>query len=87
MTVLIVDDSSVFRDRLKRMLTRCPGIEIVGETADAATALANIPRLRPDAVLLDLHMPGTDGFAVLRELKDRGEPTPVIDGLAPAPGV
>ena len=78
MTVLIVDDSSVFRDRLRRMLTPCSGIEIAAETADAVTALANIERLRPDAVLLDLHMPGTDGFGVLRELKARGEHTPVI---------
>ena len=78
MTVLIVDDSSVFRDRLRRMLARCSGIEIAGETEDAATALAHIASLRPDAVLLDLHMPGTDGFGVLRELKARGEHTPVV---------
>ena len=77
-TVLIVDDSSVFRDRLRRMLTRCSGIEIAGETGDAVTALANIERLQPDAVLLDLHMPGIDGFGVLRELKARGKHTPVI---------
>ena len=78
MKLLIVDDSSAFRDRLRRMLTGCSGIEIAGETADAATVPAHIERLRPDAVLLDLHMPGTDGFAVLRELKVRGEHIPVI---------
>ena len=78
MTVLIVDDSMAFRDRVKRMLSACPGIELAGEAVDGATALAEIERLRPDAVLLDLHMPGTDGFAVLRELKARGAHTPVI---------
>ena len=77
-TVLIVDDSITFRDRVRRMLSACPGIELAGEAADGTTALADIARLRPDAVLLDLHMPGTDGFGVLRELQARGEHTPVI---------
>ena len=78
MTVLIVDNSTAFRDRVRRLLSACPGIELAGEAADGATALAEIERLRPGAVLLDLHMPGTDGFGVLRELKARGEHTPVI---------
>lgn len=78
MTVLIVDDSAAFRDRLTRMLSACPGIELAGEAADGDTALAEIECLRPDAVLLDLHMPGTDGFGVLRELKARGQHTRVI---------
>jgi DNA-binding NarL/FixJ family response regulator len=78
MTVLIVDDSMAFRDRVRRMLSAYPEIELAGEAVDGATALAEIERLRPDAVLLDLHMPGTDGLGVLRELKARGEHTPVI---------
>ena len=78
MTLLLVDDSPAFRDRLRRMLSVCPGVEIAGEAGDGATALARIGWLRPDAVLLDLHMPGTDGFGVLRELKTRGSNIPVI---------
>lgn len=78
MTVLIVDDSISFRERLKRMLSAYPEIELAGEAADGATALTDIERLRPDAVLLDLHMRGTDGFSVLRELKARSDRTPVI---------
>jgi DNA-binding NarL/FixJ family response regulator len=78
MTVLVVDDSRALRARLRRLLTGYRGIDIVGEAADGATALAEIERLRPDAVLLDLHMPDTDGFAVLRELKARGRHTRVI---------
>ena len=78
MTVLVVDNSSAFRDRLRRLLAGCGGTVLVGEAADGATALADIERLQPDAVLLDLHMPGIDGFAVLRALKARGQHTPVI---------
>jgi DNA-binding NarL/FixJ family response regulator len=77
-TVLIVDDSMAFRERVRRMLSACPDIELAGEAADGAAALADIERLRPDAVLLDLHMRGTDGFGVLRELKARSDRTPVI---------
>jgi DNA-binding NarL/FixJ family response regulator len=78
MTVLIVDDSMAFRERLRRMLSGYPDIELAGEAADGATALAEIERLRPDAVLLDLHMRGTDGFGVLHELEARRDRTPVI---------
>jgi DNA-binding NarL/FixJ family response regulator len=78
MTVLIVDDSMAFRDRVRRMLIGYPWIELAGEAADGAAALADIERLQPDAVLLDLHMPGTDGFGVLRQLKARGGHIPVI---------
>lgn len=78
MTVLIVDDSEAYRDRIRRMLTAHPWIELAGEATDGATAVADIERLCPDAVLLDLHMPGTDGFGVLRELRARGAQTPVI---------
>jgi len=78
MMVLIVDDSAAFRDRLRRILSDCPGIELAGEAGDGATALSDIERLWPDAVLLDLHMPGTDGFGVLRALKARGAHMPVI---------
>jgi DNA-binding NarL/FixJ family response regulator len=78
MTVLIADDSTAFRDRLTRMLVGCPGIDVVGEAADGTIALAEIERLQPDAVLVDLHMPRIDGFGVLRELNARGCGTPVI---------
>lgn len=78
MTVLIVDDSMAFRDRVRRMLSAYHFIELAGEAADGATALTDIERLRPDAVLLDLHMPAPDGFGVLRELQARGEHLPVI---------
>jgi DNA-binding NarL/FixJ family response regulator len=78
MTVLIVDDSMAFRARVRRMLSAHPEIELAGEAGDGATALADVERLRPDAVLLDLHMPGTDGFSVLRELQARNEQVPVI---------
>ena len=78
MTVLVVDNSRAFRDRLRRLLAGCGVVDEVAEAADGATALADIERLQPDVVLLDLHMPGMDGFAVLRALEAGGRHTPVI---------
>ncbi|GAA4585379.1 response regulator transcription factor [Planotetraspora phitsanulokensis] len=66
--VLIVDDHEVVRQGLRFVLGQEDGIEVVGECADGARALAAIPALRPDVILLDMVMPGMDGLAVLREL-------------------
>jgi DNA-binding NarL/FixJ family response regulator len=62
-TLMIVDDHRSFRDAARRVLERA-GFVIVGEAADGETALEAIPRLRPDVVLLDVQMPGLDGFEV-----------------------
>jgi len=56
---------------------RHPRLDVVGEAADGQTGLDQIERLEPDVVLLDVRMPGIDGFAVARLLKSRGGP-PVI---------
>lgn len=68
MRILIADDEPVARQVLRELLDGEPGIAIVGEAADGAEALRRIEELRPDAVLLDLHMPGLDGLQVTRSL-------------------
>ena len=78
MKVLVVDDSPPFRDRVKRRLAEADGILVVGEAEDGLAALREVERLRPDVVLLDLHMPGVDGFRVLQHVKERFERTAVI---------
>ncbi len=65
--VLIVDDHPSFR-RLASQLVAAAGYVVVGEAADAASALDEAERLRPDVVLLDVVLPDRSGFAVAREL-------------------
>jgi DNA-binding NarL/FixJ family response regulator len=65
--ILIVDDHDIFRSRARRLL-EVAGYDVVGEAADAASAIAETRRLRPDIVLLDVQLPDADGFAVLEEL-------------------
>ena len=65
---LIVDDEPLARHRLRRMLGQHPGIEMVGECADGIAALRAVQECRPDLILLDIQMPGVDGFGVVEGL-------------------
>ncbi|MGY1653965.1 response regulator [Geodermatophilus sp. SYSU D01119] len=64
--VLLADDHPAVRSGLRALLETDPGIEVVGEAADGAAAVGNARALRPDVVLMDLRMPGTDGIAATR---------------------
>ncbi len=68
---LIVDDEAIARSRLRKLLARHEDVvEIVGEAASGPEALEQINSLRPDLLLLDIQMPGLDGFEVLRALSE-----------------
>jgi len=64
---LIVDDERLARSRLRTLLVAHPEITIAGEADSAATAVAEIDRLAPDLVFLDIQMPGASGFDVLEQ--------------------
>jgi two-component system LytT family response regulator len=70
MRTLIVDDEAPARERLKRLLANVEGVEIIGEAEDGLSALELIEREKPDLVLLDIQMPGLDGFGVIEALQD-----------------
>ncbi|MGO9239614.1 MAG: LytR/AlgR family response regulator transcription factor [Bryobacteraceae bacterium] len=76
MRVLIADDEPVARQILRELAAECPGVEVAGEAADGPAAVEQVAALDPDVVLLDLQMPGLDGFAVARQL--RGRPLPLV---------
>ena len=69
--VAIVDDEKPARDRLRRLLADHPDLVVVGEAADASSAVDLIDRERPDLCLLDVQMPEGDGFDVLRRVRHR----------------
>lgn len=70
MKAIIVEDSRLAREGLKKLLLAHPAIEVVGEAQDADEAETMIEELKPELVFLDIHMPGKNGFDLLDKLKD-----------------
>jgi DNA-binding NarL/FixJ family response regulator len=66
--VVIADDQASVREGLVLLLGGLPGIEVVGAAADGEQALALVAEHKPDAILLDLHMPVLDGIGATRRL-------------------
>jgi two-component system, chemotaxis family, protein-glutamate methylesterase/glutaminase len=85
--VVVADDSRLMRRVLCVTLTDA-GFDVVGQAANGDEALELCERLRPDAMTLDLHMPGKDGIAVLRALRGDRTATPVVvvSAFSPAHG-
>ena len=76
-TVLIVDDHDSFR-RSASALLETEGFDVVGCAADGETAFVEAERLRPDVVLLDVQLPGLNGFEVAERLAATPEPPCVV---------
>ena len=66
--VLIVDDQALIRAGFAMIIEAQPDMTVVGDVADGEAALAAVRRLRPDVVLMDVRMPGTDGIEATRRL-------------------
>lgn len=76
--VLIVDDETPARERLRSLLVEIPEAEVVGEAVNGQQSLMRAHELVPDVVLLDVRMPGMDGIEVARHLNALAEPPAVI---------
>jgi len=76
-SVLIVDDHPSFRAGARRML-EASGYAVVGEVADGEAALEAVRELGPDLVLLDVQLPGIDGFEVAARLGAAGDPPTIV---------
>jgi two-component system nitrate/nitrite response regulator NarL len=68
--VLVVDDHTLFRRGLIALLSLEPGLQIVGDAADAGEALRRVSELHPDVVLLDNHLPGATGIDAIAGLRE-----------------
>ena len=76
--IMIVDDHTLLRSGIKLALQRHEGFEVVGEAGDGLEGIKRAKQLKPDVVLLDLHMPGTSGLEALRVLVEDVPETQVV---------
>jgi len=67
--VMIVDDHPVVRDGLEAMLESARGFSVSGSFGDGESAVAAVAKARPDVVVLDIRLPGIDGFATLEKMR------------------
>ena len=76
--VVIVDDHPIVRDGLRALFDSVADVEVAGEAADAEGALREVTVLRPDVLLLDVHMPGGTGLDVLTRIRRASPDTHVL---------
>jgi len=75
-TVFLLDDHEIVRRGIAQLLADEDDIEVVGEAATAAQAMARIPALRPDVAILDVRLPDGEGVTVCRDVRAAVEPPP-----------
>lgn len=76
--VLCVDDQAIFRAALHDVIAATPGLTHAGDAASGQAAIVAVEALRPDLVLMDIHMPGLDGFQTARIIAERRRDVVVI---------
>lgn len=78
LTILLVDDHTIVREGLRAVLKTEPDFQLLGEAADGAEALRLVERLHPEVLVLDLMLPGLNGFDVARQVLKRSPKTRIV---------
>ncbi len=76
--LFIADDHPIFRDGLKSLIEKDARLTIIGEAGDGDEAFEKLSRAAADIAILDIDMPGSDGFEVARKMRENNLPTDII---------
>jgi DNA-binding NarL/FixJ family response regulator len=76
--VLVVDDHRMFAEAIEMLLGGEDDLEVIGAVAKGEDALEAVARLRPDVVLMDMDLPGIDGIAATRQIRETSDATHVV---------
>lgn len=77
-SLVLVDDQSIFLDGIESLLERMPEAKVLGRANNGADAVSLVRELRPDIVLMDINMPGTDGIEASKQIRKTSPDTRVI---------
>jgi DNA-binding NarL/FixJ family response regulator len=77
MKIVLADDSSLLRDRIKSLLNSINNVSVVGEAENGVEALQLIREKKPDLAILDIRMPEMNGIEVLKKIREMGLGTKV----------
>ncbi len=78
MNVVLVDDSLLVRKRVANIISKMPGVKVIGEAGNSLEAIEVVRKTKPDVVILDIKIPGESGVKVLIKLKDEFEDLKII---------
>jgi len=76
--ILIVEDHPLFREGLRQMIDRNPSLTVCGQVPDAAGALRAVAELKPDLVLVDISLEGSNGIDLIKSVKADHEEIPIL---------
>ena len=76
--ILLVDDHATVREGLRLLLEQQPDLEVVGEADDGASAIAEVLRIKPDVVVLDVSMPGMNGLKAAEALREQAPEVKIL---------
>lgn len=76
--VFLVDDHAMFREGLRQLIDREPGLQVCGDAAGAAEAMQGIGQSNPDVVVVDISLGGTSGLDLIKAIKNQYEDLPVL---------
>jgi len=78
MNIVLIDDSLLVRERIANIISKLPGVSVIGEAGNSLEAIKVVRKKKPDVAILDIKMPGESGVQILKKLKNEFKELKII---------